>query len=107
MANAIGAVVGQARAQVTGTVTSAGEESFVVHLAGGPRTCADLDEALNLLEAALRSDVEARMHALGVDEIRFTVARNVTQAKIDNRAMFVEASLRVEASGRPRLANDG
>ena len=105
VANAIGAVVGQVRAQVTGTVTSAGEGVFAAHLPEGPQTFADRDEALGVLEAALRSQAEARMRASGVDEMRFTVARDIAEAEIENQVMFIEATLRVEASGRPRIAS--
>lgn len=107
VANAIGAVVGQVRMQATGTVTSAGEGAFAVHLPEGPKTFADRDEALGVLETLLRSEAEGRVRASGVEEIRFTVARDISEAEIENRVMFIEATLRVEASGRPRIARDG
>jgi len=105
VANAIGAVVGQVRMQATGTVTSAGEGSFAVHLPDGPKTFAVRDEALGVLEAALRSEVEGLVRASGVEEIRFSVVRDISEITVENRAMFIEATLRVEASGRPRIAH--
>jgi N-methylhydantoinase A/oxoprolinase/acetone carboxylase beta subunit len=105
VANAIGAVVGQVRMQATGTVTSAGEGSFAVHLPEGPKTFADRDEALSVLEAALKAETEALVRASGVEEIRFTVARDLSEITVEARAMFIEATLRVEASGRPRIAS--
>ena len=105
VANAIGAVVGQVRMQATGTVTSAGEGSFAVHLPEGPKTFADRDEALSVLEAALRSEAEGLVRASGVEEIRFSVARDISEITVESRAMFIEATLRVEASGRPRIAH--
>lgn len=106
VANAIGAVVGQVRMHATGTVTSAGEGSFAVHLPDGPKTFTDRDEALGVLEAALRSEVEGLVRASGVEEIRFAVTREVSEITVENRAMFIEATLRVEASGRPRIASN-
>ena len=105
VANAIGAVVGQVRIQATGTVTSAGEGVFAVHLPEGPQTFADRDLALGALEAALRLEAEAQARASGVEEIRFTVDRDISEITVENRSMFIEASLRVEASGRPRIAH--
>lgn len=105
VANAIGAVVGQVRMQATGTVTSAGEGSFAVHLPEGPKTFANRDEALGVLEAALRSEAEGLVRASGVEEIRFSVARDISEITVESRAMFIEATLRVEASGRPRIAH--
>jgi len=107
VANAIGAVVGQVRMHATGTVTSAGEGAFAVHLPDGPKTYADRDEALGVLEAALRSEAEGLVRASGVEEIRFSVARDISEITVESRAMFIEATLRVEASGRPRIAHGG
>ncbi len=106
VANAIGAVVGQVRMQATGTVTSAGEGVFAVHLAEGPQTFADRDKALAVLETHLRTEAEAAVRASGVEEIRFSVSRDISEIDVENRKMFIEATLRVEASGRPRIAED-
>ena len=105
VANAIGAVVGQVRVHATGTVTSAGEGAFAVHLPDGPKVFADRDQALDVLEAALHAEAEAAVRASGVEEVRFSVSRDISEAEIENRVMFIEATLRVEASGRPRIAS--
>ncbi|WP_375254064.1 hydantoinase/oxoprolinase N-terminal domain-containing protein [Yoonia sp.] len=107
VANAIGAVVGQVRVHATGTVTSAGEGAFAVHLPDGPKVFADRDQALDVLEAALHAEAEVAARASGVEEVRFSVSRDISQAEIENRVMFIEATLRVEASGRPRIARAG
>ena len=107
VANAIGAVVGQVRTHATGTITSAGEGAFAVHLPDGPITFADREQALGVLERALRSQAEAKVRASGVEDISFSVARHISETEIENRRMFIEATLRVEASGRPRIAHDG
>ena len=105
VANAIGAVVGQVRVHATGTVTSAGEGAFAVHLPDGPKVFADRDQALDVLEAALHAEAEAAVRASGVEEVRFSVSRDISEAEIENRVMFIEATLRVEANGRPRIAS--
>ena len=46
----------------------------------------------------------ARARAAGVEEIRFTVARNIKQVDIEGQPMFIEASVKVTAQGRPRIA---
>lgn len=106
VANAIGAVVGQVRMQATGTVTSAGEGSFAVHFVDGPQLFGNRDAALSALETTLRAEAETAVRASGVEEIRFAVSRDIAEAEIENRMMFIEATVRVEASGRPRIAHD-
>jgi hypothetical protein len=105
VANAIGAVVGQVRMHATGTVTSAGEGVFQAHMADGPQVFHDRDTALAAVEAVLQAQAEAAVRASGVEEIRFTVSRDISEAEIENRPMFIEATIRVEASGRPRIAS--
>lgn len=106
VANAIGAVVGQVKMQVTGTITSAGEGAFAVHLAEGPQTYADRDTALGVLEAALHAEAETMVRISGVEDIRFAVSRDISEIAVEGRALFIEATIRVEASGRPRIASD-
>lgn len=106
VANAIGAVVGQVQMQATGTVTSAGEGAFAVHLPQGPQTFADRDAAMAALEQALQAQAGAQARASGVEEIRFVVSRDVTEIDVEGRPMFIEATIRVEASGRPRIASE-
>ena len=105
VANAIGAVVGQVQMAVTGTVTSGGEGAFAVHLPEGPQRFGDRDAALDALETALRAQAEAQARASGVEDMRFTVSRDISEIEIEGRPMFVEATVRVEASGRPRIAD--
>lgn len=106
VANAIGAVVGQVRMQATGSVTSAGEGAYAVHLPEGPKVFADRDTALGALEAHLRGEAEAAVRASGVEEIRVSVTRDISEITVENRSMFIEAIMRVEASGRPRIADE-
>jgi len=62
---------------------------------------------LGVLEAALKAEAETLVRASGVEEIRFSVARDISEITVEARSMFIEATLRVEASGRPRIASIG
>lgn len=104
VANAIGAVVGRVTLRREGVVTSPGEGRFRVHLPQGPEDFADQEAALACLEAALRAEAEAEVSAAGASEITATVTRDIRVAQAENREMFLEATVRVEVSGRPRIA---
>ena len=106
VANAIGAVVGQVRAQATGTVTSGDEGAYAVHFPDGPQMFGDEAEALGTLEAALQEQATAKVRDTGVVEICHRVTRDIVQAEIEGRKMFIQATIRVEASGRPPITED-
>jgi N-methylhydantoinase A/oxoprolinase/acetone carboxylase beta subunit len=101
VANAIGAVVGQVSAQETGTVTSKGPGSFVTLGTAYP----DQNAALNALEAHLTDKAETKAKQAGVEDIRTNVARDIKEATIEGQSMFIEATIKVTAQGRPRIAN--
>ncbi|MDE3238751.1 MAG: hydantoinase/oxoprolinase family protein [Paracoccaceae bacterium] len=107
VANAIGAVVGQVSQHADCIVTSPGEGRFVVHLAGGAETFADRDAALAAAEAALSVEARARAREAGAEEVRLSTTRDVQEVEIEGRQMFIEARLRVTATGRPRVAAAG
>ena len=104
VANAIGAVVGQVAMSATGTVTSQGAGQFVVHLQDGIHVFTDQDTALSHLETALVTDASTKVSDAGVEEIRLTVTREIKEATVENQSMFIEATVRVTAQGRPRIA---
>ena len=104
VANAIGAVVGQVAMAATGTVTSPGPGTFAVHLPGGPVRFIDRAQAMAALETALTIEASGKARAAGVEDIRLTIDRDVTEVDIEGQQMFIEARLRVTAHGRPRIA---
>jgi len=104
VANAIGAVVGQVSMSATGIVTAPGPGIFAAHLPDGPQRFGSRDQALAALEAHLTAVASARARAAGVEEIRLTVARDVSEIAVEGQPMFIEASLTVTAQGRPRIA---
>ena len=104
VANAIGAVVGQVAMHASGTVTSPGPGAFAVHLPDGLTQFMSSDEAMDALETVLRVEAGNTARAAGVEEIRFTVDRDVRQVDIEEQPMFIEATIKVTAQGRPRIA---
>lgn len=105
VANAIGAVVGQVSQRATGLVSSAGEGRFTAHFATGLQTFGDRDAALAAMEAALVADASTRARMAGAEELRVTTTRDIREAEVEGRAMFIEATLTATASGRPRVAH--
>ena len=104
VANAIGAVVGRVTMRKSGTVTSPSEGKYRVHFPDGPQDFADEDSALDGLELALRRDAEHEAKQAGAEDIQITVSRDIRKAGVEAREVFVEATLTVEAAGRPRVA---
>ena len=105
VANAIGAVVGQVSQRATGLVSSPGEGRFTAHLAAGLEQFNDRDNALAAMEAALVAEATARARAAGAEDVRVTSTRDIREAEVEGRAMFIEATLTATASGRPRVAH--
>ena len=105
VANAIGAVVGQVSQRATGLVTSPGEGQFIAHFAGGLVKFTERDAALSAMEAALIAEATTRARAAGAEDLRISTARDIREATVEGRAMFIEATLMATASGRPRVAH--
>ncbi|MFC4667792.1 hydantoinase/oxoprolinase N-terminal domain-containing protein [Seohaeicola nanhaiensis] len=104
VANAIGAVVGRVTMRRSGTVTSPTEGRFRVYLAAGPQDLNSAEAALALLEAELSAEAMAEATAAGAEGIQIAVSRDVKTARTEAREVFIEATVTVEASGRPRVA---
>jgi N-methylhydantoinase A/oxoprolinase/acetone carboxylase beta subunit len=104
VANAIGAVVGRVTMRRSGTITSPGEGRFRVHLETGPEDFTDAELALQRLEEVLRAAATQAALAAGADAIEVVVSRDIRTAQAEAREVFVEATLTVEAAGRPRVA---
>ncbi|MFT4717563.1 MAG: N-methylhydantoinase A/oxoprolinase/acetone carboxylase beta subunit [Paracoccaceae bacterium] len=105
VANAIGAVVGRVTIRKHGTITSPAEGQFRVHLDGEPETFISKETAFARLTAHLTDQARIEMSASGVEDIDIAVSEVVKSAKTENREVFLEATLTVEASGRPRIAD--
>ena len=89
----------------SGTVTAPSEGRYRVHLTDGPMDFADQYEALAHLESVLRDAAMSDAQAAGAEDIQVTVKRDVRTAGVEAREVFVEATVTVEAAGRPRVAD--
>jgi hypothetical protein len=105
VANAIGAVVGQISMRATGLVTSPSEGRYTAHLPEGLRHFSDRDTALETVEAALAAEASARARAAGAEDLRLSQTRDIREAEIEGRMLFIEAEITVTAEGRPRVAH--
>ena len=106
VANAIGAVVGQVSQRAQGLVSSPGEGRFTAHLPDGLQTFTSRDAALEALETALLAEATARAQAAGAADLRVTATRDIREAQVEGNPMFIEATVTVTASGRPRVAHE-
>ncbi|MFN3845321.1 MAG: hydantoinase/oxoprolinase N-terminal domain-containing protein [Paracoccaceae bacterium] len=105
VANAIGAVVGQVSQRATGTVTSPSEGRFAAHFPEGIEVFPDRDAALAAMERVLTAEASARALRAGAVDLNLTTQRDIREADVEGRTMFIEAVLSVTASGRPRVAH--
>jgi len=104
VANAIGAVVGKIVMRESGVISSPSEGKYLVHLDGNPVNFTSEAEALKVLEEKLTEKTIQRAKEAGAENVIVNIDREIKTANIENRAVFVEANVLVEASGRPRIS---
>ena len=104
VANAVGAVVGRVTIRRSGSVTSPSEGLFRVHLDDAPQDFNDADKAMQALEDYLGETAREDAVRAGAEGIQLSATREVRRAEAENRDVFLEAEITVEASGRPRIA---
>ena len=104
VANAIGAVVGKITMREMGVVSSPSEGKYLVHFDGKPVNFNNEEDALKTLEKKLTQKSIAKAKEAGAENVSVNIDREVKTAKIENRSVFVEARILVEASGRPRIS---
>lgn len=104
VANAIGAVVGQVRIQRECTITQPSEGLFRVHAAPETRDFPKLETALSFARDHLNKTArDAAKHA-GAIEIELTQDWTPVTATVEGNPVFIEGTLRLIATGRPRLS---
>ena len=104
VANAIGAVVGKIVMRESGVISSPSEGKYLVHLDGKPVNFTSETAALKVLEEKLTEKSIQKAKEAGAENVSVNIDREIKTANIDNRSVFVEASVLVEASGRPRIS---
>ena len=104
VANAIGAVVGKIVMRESGVISSPSEGKYLVHLDGKPVNFNSETAALKVLEEKLTEKSIRKAKEAGAENVSVNIDREIKTANIENRSVFVEASVLVEASGRPRIS---
>ena len=103
VANAVGAVVGRVRITRAATVTQPGAGIFRAHLPEETRDYPSAELARAGALAALAELARAEAHAAGAAEVELSQEWEETGATVEGKPVFVEATARVTATGRPRL----
>ena len=98
VANAVGAIVGKIRVQRQATITRKKNGTYVAD--GAPFV--ELDEAVAAVERRLRDDVGNLADKAGADNIELTASRADNIVLIEGQEFFVDATITVAGSGRPR-----
>ncbi|WP_282092860.1 hydantoinase/oxoprolinase family protein [Epibacterium ulvae] len=106
VANAIGAVVGRLTERRSGTVSVLSEGVYRAHIAERPQDFTSSEAALAALETALSLEVKAALGGQGVSDVTISPVRDIRTAEVENQVVFVEATVTVEATARPRVASD-
>ena len=101
VANAIGAIVGRVKIRKSGIITSPSEGIYRVHFPEGPKDFNLEGEAIKSLEDQLGTLALAEAAAGGTENAHLTVHRDIKRANVEERDVFIEATILVEASGRP------
>ena len=104
VANAIGAVVGKIVMRESGVISSPSEGKYLVHLDGKPVNFTSEVKALKVLEEKLTEKSIQKAKEAGAENVSVNIDREIKTANIENRSVFVEANVLVEASGRPRIS---
>ena len=104
VANAIGAVVGKIVMRESGVISSPSEGKYLVHLDGKPVNFTSEAKALKVLEEKLTEKSIKKAKEAGAENVTVNIDKEIKTANIENRVVFVEANVLVEASGRPRIS---
>ena len=101
VANAVGAAVAGVRITKQITVTAPRRGSYRAHWGDDPPIWHSLDEAREWATAQATEAVRAEADAAGASDAAITVDFQTRTAPSNGRELFVEATLRVTATGRP------
>lgn len=102
VANAVGAVVGQVRVRKSGTITQPTRGQYRVHLDDQP-TFGSVENARAAAAEMLTMAARAEAEIAGAATPEISESWETTWATVNDKELFVEGLLTVEAAGRPRL----
>ncbi|MEM7059414.1 MAG: hydantoinase/oxoprolinase family protein [Pseudomonadota bacterium] len=103
VANAIGAVVGQVRIQRQCMIAQPTDGLFRVHSTPEARDFTDLDSAQKFAKETLAVQARDAAHIAGAIEIELAEDWVPVTATIEGQPVFIEGTLCITATGRPRL----
>jgi N-methylhydantoinase A/oxoprolinase/acetone carboxylase beta subunit len=104
VANAIGAVVGEVRTEVTVRVVPVKGGDFLrVHLPTGTEDYESLEEAEAVAVRAAEEEVHRQALAAGAEEFQVTLDHHRTTSEVEHGEMLIELAIHAVAIGRPRL----
>jgi hypothetical protein len=75
-----------------------------VHFSDGPKDFISEDEALQALEDWLSVAALADAQESGSEDVQVSAQRDIKRAQAEARDVFIEATIYVEAAGRPRVS---
>jgi N-methylhydantoinase A/oxoprolinase/acetone carboxylase beta subunit len=104
VANAVGAVAGRIRITAQAVLTQPSEGLIRAHLPEGTQDFARLSDARAATAAHLRDHARQQAQAAGAGEPELAEDWEEKTATVENRKVFIEATLTVTATGRPRIA---
>lgn len=104
VANAIGAVVGRVRITRRAVISQPSKGKFRVHLTGADRDFGDKDPAVEYATHALIGLAEHDAAEAGAQDVITTTHFAERSAVVGQKEVFVEGTVTVVSSGRPRLA---
>ena len=102
VANAIGAVVGKIVMRESGVISSPSEGKYLVHLDGKPVNFTSEVKALKVLEEKLTEKSIQKAKEAGAENVSVNIDREIKTANIENRSVFVEASILVGSIWAPK-----
>jgi N-methylhydantoinase A/oxoprolinase/acetone carboxylase beta subunit len=106
VANAVGAVVGSVRIQVSATISSPERGRYLVHASDAdvaPVHVTVLDDAIDAARVSLRDAVQAAMVAAGAPAFDLAELWEHHTVDVGGVDMFVDGTLTLTATGRPEL----
>lgn len=102
VANAVGAVVGQVRVRKSATITQPTRGQYRVHLDDQP-TFGSVQNAQHAATEMLTAAAKAEADIAGAALPTITESWDAKWATVNDKEIFVEGVLTIEAAGRPRL----
>ncbi len=105
VANAIGAVVGRVTFRASATITCPSEGQFRVHHGAAPVDFPNQAAAIEYLTHALGEQALHDAKSAGAEDIQLVTKQDIRKSTVESREVFVEGTITVEATGRPRIAH--